>query len=286
MRKVICGARVPPNIASMAKLRDQTIFITGASSGIGAALARVAAREGAAVAVTARREDRLRALTDEIQREGGRALALAADVTKDGDLERAAARTREAFGGIDVVVANAGFGVAGNLEKLSLDDFRAQMETNVYGVLRTIYATLDDLKRSRGTLVLVGSVSGYIGLPGSSAYSMSKGAIHLLAQSLRGELAPLGIGVVLIAPGFVESDIRRVDNRGALREGASDFVPGWLQMPAEQAAAEILDAVVRRQRERVLTRHGKAAIFLQRHTPGIVSGVLRFSAKLPKKRAK
>jgi short-subunit dehydrogenase len=270
----------------MLDLRDRTIFITGASSGIGAALARRAAHAGAAVAVTARREDRLRALTDEIQREGGRALALAADVTRDGDLEQAAARTREAFGGIDVVIANAGYGVAGNLEKLSLDDYRAQMETNVYGVLRTIYATLDDLKRSRGTVVLIGSVSGYIGVPGTSAYSMSKAAVHVLAQSLRGELAQHGVGVVLIAPGFVESDIRRVDNRGALREGTRDFVPGWLQMSSDQAADEILDAVARRQRERVLTRHGKAAIFLQRHTPGIVSGVLRLAAKLPGKRAK
>jgi short-subunit dehydrogenase len=270
----------------MLDFHDRTFFITGASSGIGAALARLAARAGAAVAVTARREDRLRALTGEIQREGGRALALAADVTKDGDLEQAAARTREAFGGIDVVIANAGFGVSGNLEKLTLDDYRAQMETNVYGVLRTIYATLDDLKRSRGTIVLIGSVAGYIGVPGTGAYSMSKAAVHALAQSLRGELAPHGVGVVLIAPGFVESDIRRVDNRGALREGASDFVPGWLQMPADEAAAEILDAVARRRREHVITRHGKAAVFLQRHTPGIVSGVLGLSAKLPRKRAK
>ncbi|APR81453.1 Oxidoreductase, short-chain dehydrogenase/reductase family protein [Minicystis rosea] len=267
-------------------LAGKTVFITGASSGIGEALARRAAREGAAVAVTARREERLEALTQDIQRDGGRALAIAADVTQDGDLERAAASTREAFDRIDVVIANAGFGVSGPLDRLTLDDYRRQLETNLFGVLRTIYATLADLERSRGTIVLVGSAAGYVGLPGSGAYSISKAAVHSLAQSLAGELAPRGIAVVLITPGFVETDIRRVDNRGNLREGASDFVPGWLQMSSDQAAAEILDAAVGRDRERILTRHAKAIVALQRYAPGFVSGVLRLSGKLPGKRSK
>jgi short-subunit dehydrogenase len=264
----------------MGKLEGKTVLVTGASSGIGEAIAREAARQGAALVLTARRTDRLETLAAETCAGGGRAIAVAADVTQDGDLPAAAARAREAFGGIDMVIANAGFGVTGNLARLTLDDYRRQFETNVFGVLRTVYATLDDLRRSRGVLVFVGSVSGYVAAPGTSAYAMSKAAVHSLAQALRAELAPDGVGVVLIAPGFIESEIRRVDNRGVLKDGAKDFVPTWIQMPAEQAAREILDAAVRRERERVLTGHGKASAALQRHAPGFVSGILALGTKL------
>lgn len=265
-------------------LTGKTVFITGASSGIGEALARRASHRGAAVALTARRADRLEALAAEIRDAGGRALPLGADVTRDGDLEAAAARTREAFGGIDVVIANAGFGVTGDFAELTLDDYRRQFDTNVFGVLRTAYATLDDLGRSKGSLVLIGSVAGYAGFPGTSAYAMSKAAVHSLSQALHGELAPRGVAVVLIAPGFVESEIRRVDNAGKLRDGAKDFVPAWLQMTGDDAAEEILDAAVNRERERVLTRHGKVMVLAQRHTPGIIAGVLDVSRRLARKK--
>ncbi len=263
------------------KLHDQVVFITGASSGIGAALARRAVAEGAAVALTARRLDRLAALEAEIRGSGGEALAIEADVTRDGDLEQAAALARRAFGRIDVVVANAGFGVTGRLERLTLADYRRQMETNVFGVLRTVYATLDDLRTSRGVLVIVGSVSGVLPGPGSSAYTMSKFAVHGLAQSIRAELAAEGIAVVLIAPGFVESEIRKVDNEGTLDEGARDFVPGWLRLPADDAAAEIVAAIAGRERERVITAHGKVAVVLARHAPGLVAAALQAGGPAP-----
>jgi len=135
------------------RFAGQVVFITGASSGIGEALAREFAGAGADVALAARRVDRLARLAAEIEGLGRRALVLPCDVTADGDLERAAGRTREAFGRIDVVVANAGFGVMGPVETLTLADYRYQFETNVFGVLRTVYATLEDVKRARGRLV-------------------------------------------------------------------------------------------------------------------------------------
>src|SRR5512136_573327 len=109
-------------------------FITGASSGIGAALAREIARQGGDLALAARRETRLQDLSEEIRGMGRRALALKCDVTRDGDMEEAAAKAREEFGRIDYVIANAGFGVIGKMEKLSLEDYRHQFETNVFGV--------------------------------------------------------------------------------------------------------------------------------------------------------
>jgi short-subunit dehydrogenase len=255
--------------------RGKIVFITGASSGIGAALAREFARQGADVALAARREDRLAALAAELQGMGRRAFAVRCDVTVDGDVERAVAATHAALGRIDVVVANAGFGVVGPVAALSLEDFRRQFETNVFGVLRTIYATLEDLRAARGRLVILGSVSGHLATPGSAPYAMSKFAVHALAEALGHELAPRGVSVTLISPGFVESEIRRVDNRGAMRDRAPDAVPRWLVMPAERAARAIVRAVARRRREAVITGHGKLAVLLQRHVPGLVAAGIR-----------
>jgi len=252
------------------------VFITGASSGIGAALAREFAGEGADVALAARRVDRLEALAAEIGKTGRRTVVIACDVTRDGDLERAAGQARAAFGKLDVVVANAGFGVSGKLETLSLDDYRRQLETNVFGVLRTIYATLDDLKKTRGRLVLIGSVSGHVAVPGSSAYSMSKFAVHGLAASLGHELAPHGVAVTLISPGFVESEISQVDNRGVWRAQAPRRpIPASLVMATPTAARKIVRAVARRRREVVITGFGKAAVLLERHAPWLLAAIIR-----------
>ena len=158
------------------------VFITGASSGIGEALAREWARRGADLALAARRVDRLERLAAELEAQHARRpLVIPCDVTRDGDLERAVARTLEAFGRLDVAVANAGFGVVGPVASLTLEDYRRQFETNVFGVLRTVYATLPALRASRGRLAIIGSVSGYLGMPGTSAYAMSKFAVRALA---------------------------------------------------------------------------------------------------------
>jgi len=252
------------------------VFITGASSGIGAALSLEFAREGADVVLAARRRDRLESVAAGIGAIGRRAVVAPCDVTREGDLERAAAAGRAAFGKLDVVVANAGFGVTGVLERLSLDDYRRQLETNVVGVLRTVYATLDDLKKSRGRLVVIGSVSGYIALAGSSPYSMSKFAVRALADSLGHELAEHGVSVTLISPGFVESEIRQVDNRGILRtEKPAPRIPAPMVMATPTAARKIVGAVARRRREVVITALGKVSVFLHRHAPGLLAQIIR-----------
>jgi short-subunit dehydrogenase len=258
------------------RFAGQAVFITGASSGIGAALAREFAREGGDVALVARRRDRLETLAAEIATTGRRTVVVPCDVTRDGDLERAAAAARAALGKLDVVVANAGFGVTGALETLSLDDYRRQFETNVFGVLRTVFATLEDLRRTRGRLVLIGSVSGHVGVPGSSAYSMSKFAVHGLAASLAHELAPYGVAVTLISPGFVESEIGQVDNRGVRHpEALARPLPASIVMATPTAARRIVGAVARRRREAVITGFGKTVVFLQRHQPGLLAKIIR-----------
>lgn len=253
--------------------KDRVALITGASSGIGEALAREMASQGAKIALAARRTDRLTQAAASIEKSGGQALALECDVTRDGDPEKAVQAVVSRFGRLDIVVANAGFGVTGLIERLSMDDFRRQFETNVFGVLRTVYASLEELKRTRGVLVLIGSVNSYLSTSGSAPYSMSKFAVKALADALFYELGRFGVTVTLVNPGFVESEIRLVNNNGELKR-ASDPVPRWLRMPRGPAARQIARAIARRRREVVITGHGKAAVFFTRHAPWLVRSVL------------
>jgi short-subunit dehydrogenase len=257
------------------RFAGQVALITGASSGIGAALAREFARQGADVALLARRRDRLAALAGEIEGLGRRALVLAADVTVDGDLERAVAATLTTLGRLDVVVANAGFGVVGPVQSLTLDDYRRQFETNVFGVLRTVQAALPALMAARGRLAILGSVSGHIATPGSSPYAMSKFAVRALAEALGHELARTRVSVTLVSPGFVESEIRKVDNAGVFQGEAREPVPAWLLVPAARAASVTVRAIARRRREVVVTGHGKIIVFLQRHAPWLMAALIR-----------
>ncbi|WP_437579180.1 SDR family oxidoreductase [Sorangium sp. So ce887] len=262
------------------RLAGQVVLITGASSGIGEALAREVARRGGRVVLAARRTERLEALASEVRASGGEAIAAQCDVTRDGDVERAVEQARVAFGRLDIAIANAGFGVTGRVEDLSLDDFRRQLETNVFGALRTVKAALPELKRSRGGVALIGSASGYVAFPTMGAYTMSKFAVRALAETLRGELHAEGVAVTHIAPGFIESEIRRIDNAGKLRDGAPEPVPRWLVMPTKAAARQIMDAIVARRAEAIVTGHAKLGVSLARHAPGLLNAAI---ARLPRR---
>jgi len=260
------------------RFAGQVAFITGASSGIGAAVAREFAREGAHVVLAARRADRLEVLKQEITALGSEALAVTCDVTDRRSLDAAAKRTVETFGKINVVLANAGFGVSGIFTDLETADFRRQFETNVFGVLDTIYATLPYLLESQGRLGIVGSVSGRVGTPASAPYTASKFAVVGLAECLYYDLADRGVSVTCINPGFVASEIRSVNNRGELT-GKPDPAPQFLVMPAAKAARQIVRALYRRRPEVIITRHGKMMIFLARHFPRLTRLALRVGSK-------
>jgi short-subunit dehydrogenase len=254
----------------MSSYAGKVALITGASSGIGAALARELARHGADLVLAARREDRLRDLAREIETTGRRALVVSCDVTRDDELERAVAAAVEQYGRLDMAIANAGFGVVGRVEQLKLEDFRRQLETNVFGVIRTLYAALPELQKAGGQFVVLGSVAGHVPTPVTSAYSMSKFAVRGFTESIHDELASLGVSVTLVSPGFVDSEIRRVDNHGQVRETAPDPVPAWLRMPTDRAARVIVRAIQRRRREVVVTGHGKLLVSVYRHAPWLL----------------
>jgi short-subunit dehydrogenase len=253
----------------------KVVVITGASSGIGAALAREMARRGAHLVLTARRLDRLESLAAELRTGERQVLAVAADVTRDGDLDKVVDAARAQLGGLDVVVANAGISVNGPMASLGVEQVRRQLEINLFGVLRTFYATRASLLERRGVLAIVGSVAGFVATPGSVAYSLSKFAVRGLAEGLAAELYRDGVAVVHIAPGFVASESRSRRRPGSPGEKGRDPVPPWLQMPLAQAASEIADAIAQRRARKVLTRHGKLAVALSQYAPALVDAVLR-----------
>lgn len=253
----------------MGVLQGKAVLITGASAGIGAAVARELAAHGANLVLTARRLDRLEKLAEELAPRTN-VVVLATDVTRDGDVELAVAAAERAFGKLDIAIANAGFAVTGRLDRLTLDDHRRQLETNVFGVLRTIYASLPALRRAHGQVVIMGSIAGHVPTPTTGPYNMSKFALRALAEVLHDEVREDGVAVTLLSPGFVVSEISRVDNQGRLHDRDGSRVPEWLRMPADEAARQIVDAVAQRKREAIITAHGKIAVFFYRHFPWLV----------------
>jgi short-subunit dehydrogenase len=254
--------------------KPRCVLITGASSGIGLSLAREFSRRGWHVAMVARRIDKLEELAARIRAAGGQASAHRGDVNADGNVaDVVAVLTRQGLVP-SIVVANAGFGVVGNARRLTLDDYRRQFEPNVFGVIRTLHESLGALEATRGRFVIMGSVAAYLSSAGGSAYAMSKFAVRALAEALHGDLRAAGVGCTLISPGFVDSDIRRVDNLGGLHPDARDPVPRWLRMRADQAARVMVRGILAGRREVVVTFHGKLIIFCARHFPRLTRWLL------------
>jgi NADP-dependent 3-hydroxy acid dehydrogenase YdfG len=183
---------------------DERVFlITGASSGIGAATARQAAAAGYRLALLARTTEALESLAAELDGPE-RALAITCDVTEWEQVERAVETTLRAFGRIDVVFANAGFGAVRGFLNESPEHWRSMILTNVYGAALTIRATVTALESTRGHLLVTGSVAGHVNIEGS-VYSATKHAVGAMAESARKELYELGIRVTLISPGNVDT---------------------------------------------------------------------------------
>jgi short-subunit dehydrogenase len=216
---------------------NQVAVITGASSGIGQALARALAAEQCHVGLVARRLDRLEELAAEIRRAGGTAAVAAADVGDRGQALAGIHSLREQLGPIDLLVANAGVGIETTLDPVNLDDVEQTFRVNVLGVVYALAAVLPEmLRRGRGHLAAVSSMAAYKGLPGESAYCASKAAVNSYMEGLRIQLRDRGIAVTTICPGFVQTPMVEKD--------ALQKMP-WV-MSADRAARLIVRALGRR----------------------------------------
>ncbi len=258
-------------------------YITGTSSGIGEALAYEYAKQGYDLVITARRMDKIQAVAESIAQVHPKAkvVAIKNDVTKEGEVHQSVRITHEYLKTISIVIANAGMSVSGDVADLPVDEFKRQFDTNVWGMIYTVQATIEDVRFNRGRVALVGSVIGDISFPGNSPYGMSKFAVRALADSLRAEEKANGVKVVHIQPGFIATEFRRKDDTepAVVQNEESDWVPTWMQMPAGTAAKQIFKAVKRGQREKILTAHGKIGVSLSRYAPGLMAWVKGFLAK-------
>jgi short-subunit dehydrogenase len=212
-------------------------IITGASTGIGAALARELARRGHAVGLVARRLELLEELAVEIRTAGGKAFAAAADVTDRAATERAIRSIEEALGPCDLMIANAGAGNPTPAARAPVETILDTMRLNYDGVVHAVFAVVPAmLARKAGHVAVVSSVAGFRGLPTHGGYCASKSAISTLFESLRMELVPAGVHVTTIHPGFVETPLT-----------AKNTFPMPFIMSSDRAARIIADGLARRR---------------------------------------
>lgn len=191
-------------------LDGKAALVTGASGGIGGATARAFARDGADVALAARRTDRLEALAAEIGDDhGAEALAVGTDVTEMADVEAAVEATVEAFGGLDVVANVAGLSAGGGIDDTSVEDFRLMEETNVGGTFNTTKASLPHLRDSRGILILISSYAGNFPYPRNPVYGGTRWWIRGFARSIEADVGRDGVAVGVVNPSEVRTRVWR-----------------------------------------------------------------------------
>jgi NAD(P)-dependent dehydrogenase (short-subunit alcohol dehydrogenase family) len=260
----------------VAKLFEgQVAWITGGGSGIGRATAVELARQGASVAVSGRRTDKLQGVVDELESMGVEAMAVPCDVREDEQIEGAVRAVVERFGRLELAIANAGFSVAGRVADLTADDWRRQLETNVIGAALTAKYALPHLRATKGRIGLVGSVAAFICAPKLGAYNASKHAVRAIGQTLAVELAGSGVSCTTVHPGYVDSEIAKVDNVGHFDASRADKRPKNLMWPAAKAAAVIVKSIHRRKREVVFTGHGKVGAFIGQHLPSVAHRMMK-----------
>jgi len=263
-------------------MKGRRIILTGASEGIGRALALELAARGARLALAARDRDRLESLAQDCRARGGEALAIPTDVTNQQDLEWLVAETLKTFGGIDAVVHNAGITMWSRFDALSdLSIFERIMEVNYLAPVRLTALTLPHLKQTRGLIVAVASLSGLTGVPERTGYAASKHAMIGFFDSLRIELAGSGVDVSVIAPDFVISEIhKRAIGPDGEPLGASPMKQSKI-MTAEECAARIVRAMQKRQRLLLMSTRGKLGQWLKIIAPSVID---RIAAKAIRQR--
>ena len=234
----------------MALPRDRVVFITGASSGIGRATAEAFLRDGARVAVCARRE--IRDLD---------ALCLRCDVRNREEVRKAVDAAVERFGALHVLVNNAGMGVYAPMADLSDGDMEDIFRTNVYGPVYAVQAALPHLRKSRGQIINVSSILARTTIPYGVAYCMTKHALHSFSEGLRVELKPHGVKVIEVGPGLTATAFQSSARLTGVSRAPSfsDKRRGW---PPEKVAEAILRASKKGKREVWLTLDGKAFMFI------------------------
>jgi len=256
----------------LVSLNGRVAAITGASSGIGLAAAQALAGEGVAVVLGARRTDRLAQAVDAIRADGGRAEAVTMDVTLEPDVVRLVARAREAFGQLDIMICNAGFGYYGDVDEMPSEIMRRMMDVNFMGTFYGARAALPHFRaRQRGHLIFISSIVGRRGIPHMSGYSATKCAQAGFAESLRSEFVGTDIHVSVVFPVSTDTEFK-----GAMEREFGQRVSGLGPKQPVEAVARSIVACVRRPRAEVYP-HGtsRALAILNALAPAFTDNLVR-----------
>jgi len=245
-------------------MKDKVVVITGASSGIGKALAYTFAAHGSSVFLGARSGDKLDMIVSEIEAAGGNAAFSPVDVSVENECKEFILNAKETFGKIDVLINNAGISMRALFADTTPGVLKRVMDVNFWGTVYCTKYALPFLLESNGSVVAVSSVAGIKGLPGRTGYSASKFAIHGFMESLRIENLKTGLHVMMAYPGFTASNIR---NTALVADGSQQGKSPLKEeniMPAEQVAENIYHSVRKRKTSMVLTLEGKLTVFLNK----------------------
>lgn len=259
------------------KFTGKVVIVTGASSGIGLAISREFAKAGSRVAMVARSEERLAELAEKINTNGGEAFPITADVTDELQCRLMVEKCIGRFGGLDILINNAGISMRADFIDTDISVLRRVMEVNFWGTVNCTKYALPHLIANKGALVGVSSVAGFHGLPGRTGYSASKFAMHGFLETIRIENFFSGLHVMIIAPGFTASNIRynALTADGSV-QGNSPRSEEKMMQP-EYVARWILKGIRKKKRNKILTWDGRFIAFFQRIVPWIVDwAVFRF----------
>jgi len=258
----------------MGELENKVVVLTGASAGIGRALALEMAARRPRLVLAARDEARLREVEGECRARGAQTLVVRADVARRGDCGGLIERAVATFGGVDVLVNNAGIGMIGRFDAMQdLQVYEDLMRVNYFGCVYLTHAALPHLKKNRGRIVVVASLAGLNGVPTRTGYSASKHAVIGFFDSLRIELIEDGVSVTIACPDFVVSEIhKRAIGPDGKPLGASPMQESRI-MSAEECARQIVEGAERRRRMLVMSLRGRVGRFVKLVAPGLIDRI-------------
>ena len=250
--------------------KDKVVIVTGASSGIGEATAREFAYNGSKVVLAARSEEKLAAIVNDIKANKGTACFVKTDVAKEDDCRKLVETAVSEYGTVDILINNAGLSMRAVFDDVDLKVLHRLMDVNFWGTVYCTKYALPYLVENRGSIVGVSSVAGFHGLPGRTGYSASKFAIHGFLETIRIENFKRGLHVMIIAPGFTATEIRKhalvADGK---EQGESPREEEKLMSP-EYVAKWILKGIKKKKRNKLLTWDGRLTALFQRIIPTFV----------------